>query len=96
MRGIRREYHAVTDADLARARRDAPFRQQMIVDNLDLLLAELNRLRNQGKSLDKTRALQMREGAMLAVKLADLLHQAGPGTTPLASDAQRHNVTDES
>lgn len=77
MRAILREYHAVTDADLERARHDAPFRQQLIVNNLDRLLAELNRLRNEGNGVDKSRALQMREGALLAVKLADLLHQAG-------------------
>jgi hypothetical protein len=79
MRAILREYHAVTDADLERARHDAPFRQQLIVNNLDRLLAELNRLRNEGHEVDKSRALQMREGALLAVKLADLLHQAGQG-----------------
>jgi hypothetical protein len=86
MRGIRREYHAVTDEDLERARRDAPFRQQMIVNNLDRLLEELNRLRSEPNAVDKNRALQMREGALLAVKLADLLHQAGP-SEPNGTDA---------
>lgn len=76
MRGLLREFEAVTDADLERARRDAPFRQQLIVKNLDRLLAELNRLRADSGGVDKGRALQMREGALLAVKLADLLHQA--------------------
>jgi hypothetical protein len=87
MRGIRREFQAVTDADLERARRDAPFRQQLIVNNLDRLLEELNRLRNEDNAVvNKGRALQMREGALLAVKLADLLHQAGQ-TVPEGTDA---------
>ena len=85
MRGLLREFQAVTDADLERARRDAPFRQQLIVKNLDRLLEELNRLRNVGNTVDKGRALQMREGALLAVKLADLLHQAGQREGPDAT-----------
>jgi hypothetical protein len=69
-----REYQPVTDADLARARRDAEYRQKLLTDNLDRLLVELSRLRNDPGAINKARALQMREGAQLAVKLADLLH----------------------
>jgi hypothetical protein len=69
-----RQYHTVTDAELERARHDVPFRQQMLANNLDRLLVELNRLRNSSENVDKASALHLREGALLAVKLADLLH----------------------
>jgi hypothetical protein len=63
----------VTDADLARARKDADFRQKLVTENLELLLAELNKL--QHVATNTARDEQMREGAELAVKLADLLRQ---------------------
>jgi hypothetical protein len=77
-----REYQPVTDADLARARRDAIFRQKLLTESLDRLLVELTRLRADPATIDKARALQMREGAQLAVKLADLLHALAPDTVP--------------
>jgi hypothetical protein len=63
----------VTDADLARAREDATFRQHLVTENLERLLAELNKLRARGA--DRARAKQIREGVDLAVKLADLLQR---------------------
>ena len=39
-----RESVLVTDADLARARSDPAFRQQLLGDFLELLLAQLNKL----------------------------------------------------
>lgn len=82
-----REYQIVTDADLDRARHDALFRQKMLANNLDRLLAELNRLRNVSASVDKARAVQMREGALLAVKLADLLHEVAKDADEAAKTA---------
>jgi hypothetical protein len=73
-----REYQPVTEADLARARQDAVFRQKLLTDSLDLLLVQLGRLRGDPAAIDKARALQMREGAQLAVRLADLLHALAP------------------
>jgi hypothetical protein len=73
-----RQYQPVTDDDLARARLDAAFRQKLLTDSLDRLLVELSRLRADPSMIDKARALQMREGAQLAVKLADLLHALAP------------------
>jgi hypothetical protein len=67
------EFPLVTDADLARAREDADFRQRLLTDSLERLLAELNKL--QRVTQDATRAGQIREGAELAVKLADLLRR---------------------
>lgn len=69
-----REFHLVSDAELARARADAPFRQKLLVESLDQLLSKLNRLRADVGNINAQRAQQMREGAKLAVKLADLLH----------------------
>ena len=64
---------AVTDADLARARQDPAFRHQLVADHLDLLLHELNKLRN--STPDARRARQIREGVDLAVRLANLLQK---------------------
>ncbi len=68
-----RETALVSDDDLARARRDPAFRQQLVADNLELLLGQLNKLRALGA--DPARARQIREGVNLAVKLADLLQR---------------------
>lgn len=67
----------VTEDDLARARRDPEFRQQFLAHNLDRLLAALNRMRRQGLPTPEG-AQQIREGADLAVKLADRLQSGGP------------------
>jgi hypothetical protein len=68
-----RDTALVTNADLARAREDPVFRQQLIADFLELLLGQLNKLRALGA--DSARAGQIREGVDLAVKLADLLQR---------------------
>jgi len=64
----------VTDSDLARARMDPAFRHHLVADNLDMLLSELNKLRQRTGS-DMASARQIREGVDLAVKLADLLQR---------------------
>jgi hypothetical protein len=63
----------VTDDDLARSRIDPEFRHRLVADNLELLLNQLNRLRN-GKT-DARRAKQIREGVDLAVQLAEILQR---------------------
>ena len=75
-----REIALVTDDDIARARVDPDFRHRLVAENLDLLLGELNRLRN-GKT-DVRRAKQIREGVTLAVQLAEILQriERTPGT----------------
>ena len=72
-----REFPLITDAELARAREDARFRRRLLTDSLERLLAELNRM--QRVSQDATQAGQIREGAELAVKLADLLRRVALG-----------------
>jgi len=65
----------VTEADLARARRDPAFRQQLVAANLELLIEELNKLRS--AETNAKHARQIREGGHLAVQLAELLQRLG-------------------
>jgi hypothetical protein len=71
-------FSPVTDAELERARVDRAFRQQLLTDNLEVLLARLQKLRKDPPS-DANSATQIREGVQMAVKLADLIQSiAGP------------------
>ena len=70
----------VSEDDLAPARIDPAFRQQLLAVNLDRLLTALNTMR-QGKIASPETARQIREDVDLAVKLADRLatvRQSGP------------------
>jgi hypothetical protein len=83
------EFALATEADLARARTDHAFRQHLLAQNLDHLLAELNKLRRlDDLGADPVRAAQIREGVKLAVKLAEILTTLAktpvPGTTNVA------------
>ena len=70
----------VTDDDLARSRVDPEFRHRLVADHLELLLGQLNRLRN-GKP-NAQGAKQIREGVDLAVQLAELLQRIEHGDRP--------------
>lgn len=76
--------HLVNDEDLARARSDPAFRQQMLASNLDRLLSALNTMRR-SKAASPDAARQMREGVDLAVKLADRLQKYGAKPGPRAA-----------
>jgi hypothetical protein len=68
----------VTEDELTRARSDPAFRQQFLAQNLDRLLEALERMRRvSDQSADTVR--QIREGADLAVKLAERLQSSGSG-----------------
>ena len=69
-------FSAVSDEDLARARRDPAFRRKLLSENLDMLLKRLNKMRASSPALDKTSARQIRDGVDLAVRLAEMLQQA--------------------
>ena len=71
----------VSEDDLARARRDPAFRQQMLADNLEILLQALNKMRRD-KSDSPEAVAQIREGADLAVQLADRLQRNGGKSGP--------------
>ncbi|MDO9413755.1 MAG: hypothetical protein Q7T81_14390 [Pseudolabrys sp.] len=67
-----------TEDDIARARTDPAFRQQLLAHSLERLLAALNTMRKNGDA-DPDSARQIREGVDLAVKLADRLHEKDRG-----------------
>ncbi len=78
----------VSEQDLARAREDAGFRQQLMADNLERLLEALKQLRKSDDASAAT-ARQLREGVDLAVKLAarlqDVVHAQGVQQGPEAA-----------
>lgn len=73
----------VTEADLARARVDQQFRKELLTHSLEGLLSALKRA--QRADLTKETASQMKEGALLAVQLADRLQRLGIPVTPRAA-----------
>lgn len=74
----------VSDDDLARARSDPAFRQQLLADNLERLLTALETMRRT-KIEGPDAARQLREGVDLAVKLADRLQEYGFDPGPRAA-----------
>ena len=66
----------VTDADLARARTDAAFRQKLLEQNLETLLTRVQKLRNAAPPAQSVVARQMREAIELAVRLAEMIQGA--------------------
>ncbi|HUL88306.1 MAG TPA: hypothetical protein VLU23_09000 [Pseudolabrys sp.] len=68
----------VTEDELTRARTDPVFRQQFLAQNLDRLLEALERIRRTGEQNGEAARL-LREGADLAVQLADLLQSSDLG-----------------
>ena len=67
-----KSFAAVSDAELARAREDPVFRQKLLKQNLEVLLASLQRYRSLATS-NRGTAKQLREGVELAVRLAELI-----------------------
>jgi hypothetical protein len=74
----------VTQEDLARARGDAAFRQQMLAGNLERLLEALNQMRKSNDTSPES-IRQIREGVDLAVKLADRLQETARAPDPQAA-----------
>jgi hypothetical protein len=72
----------VTDDDLARCRADPAFRHRLVANNLEVLLDEIKRLRR-GKP-DEQSVKHIREGADLAVQLAEILHRIEQSSTRVA------------
>jgi hypothetical protein len=65
-----------SEDDLEHARADPAFRDRLMAENLDMLLSELNRLRIKAGHKPEA-ARHIREGANLAVKLAERLQRKG-------------------
>ncbi len=68
----------VSEDDIARARSDPAFRRQFLAQNLERLLEALEIMRR-ANNQDVDTARLIKEGADLAVKLADRLQGSGPG-----------------
>ena len=68
----------VTEDELTRARKDPTFRQQFLAQNLNRLIEALKKMRRVGEQTAETDR-QLREGADLAVKLADRLQSCDLG-----------------
>jgi len=64
---------AISDADVARSRADPRFKQILLARGLEQLLDSLYRLQARSTHLDPDGAHHMREGALAAVRLADLI-----------------------
>ena len=67
-------FSPVTDADLSRARADRAFRQRMLEQSLEALLAGIKKLR-QATSSRGPGEKQLREGVELAVRLAEIIQR---------------------
>ena len=63
-----------SEDDLEHARADPAFRDRLMAENLDMLLSELSRLRTKASHKPES-ARHIREGANLAVKLAERLQR---------------------
>jgi hypothetical protein len=62
----------ITEADIARSRADPRFKQMLLAKVLEELLGALYRLQHNPKQ-DEAGARGLREGALMAVQLADLI-----------------------
>jgi hypothetical protein len=63
----------ISNAELARARDDRAFRQELLVGQLNALIGALAAMKATPEASDEPLAAQLEEGADLAVKLADVL-----------------------
>jgi hypothetical protein len=70
----------VTEAELAQARSDPAFRQKLLEQSLEALLAGLRKLRSAAPKEGSAGAKQMREAVELAVRLAELIQGPTVGT----------------
>ena len=69
-------YAPVTEDELARARTDPAFRQRLLSQNMEVLLASIKKLRKApavAATAAGTGDKQIREGVELAVRLAELI-----------------------
>jgi len=79
------DFVAVTEEQLARARQDPAFRRKLLAENLDFLLATLNKMSKSRAAAEPACARQIRDGVELAVKLAGLLQTIPENGPPRAA-----------
>ena len=63
----------VSDEDVARSREDPRFRQVLLARSLEQLLGALHRQQATAGQLDSAGVRHLREGALVAVRLADMI-----------------------
>jgi hypothetical protein len=61
----------ISEADILRAREDPRFRQVLLARSLENLLATMHRMQRNAHRLPASEAGHLREGALMAVQLAD-------------------------
>ncbi len=61
----------ISETDILRARRDPQFKQALLTKSLEQLLDTLHRMQRAAHRLPASEAAHMREGALMAVQLAD-------------------------
>jgi hypothetical protein len=69
-------FSPITDDDLTRARTDRAFRKKLLEQSLEALLAGMKKLRKASPSAGAN-ARQLREGVEMAVRLAEIIQNAG-------------------
>jgi hypothetical protein len=65
------EASTISDADILRSRQDPRLRQILLARSLEQLLSSLHRMQRTASPLAPDDARRLREGAMMAVELAD-------------------------
>ena len=70
----------ITETDIARSRADPRFKQVLLARSLEQLLGALYRL--QHGEIEPANANDLREGAMMAVQLADLIRALDERLSP--------------
>ena len=78
----------ISEADIAQARIDPRARQTLLTKALEQLLAMLYRMQNNPSHLDPQGLRQLRAGAVMAAKVADLIRNLEE-QTHLAESAQK-------
>lgn len=67
------DHSTITEIDIERSRADPRFKQVLLAKVLEQLLGALYRLQHGPATVNPASARDLREGAMMAVKLADLI-----------------------
>ena len=75
----------ITEAQILRAREDPRFRQILLAKSLEQLLGSMHRMQHSPAKLGPEGARHLREGALMAVRLADRLRALDEQLGPLSS-----------
>jgi cysteinyl-tRNA synthetase len=69
------KFVAVTDEELARARKDRAFKQALLASSLNELLSAMNKLKAANPDASPAMTRQIRDAVELAVQLADRIRR---------------------